>query len=108
MPEQKWNGKAFNLSIPMVPKDGYVSTSGSPIKHDTELSIFHPHSLSSEWQLYLIQKQELWFSGILILKMDFLIHFPCDSHSSVGLNQSKDIPISPTLPLAMVPQHQCA
>lgn len=41
MPEQKWNGKAFNLSIPMVPKDGYVSTSGSPIKHDTELSIFH-------------------------------------------------------------------
>lgn len=42
MPEQKWNGKAFNLSIPMVPKDGYVSTGGSPIKHDTELSIFHP------------------------------------------------------------------
>lgn len=25
----------------MVLKDGYVSTSGSPIKHDTELSIFH-------------------------------------------------------------------
>lgn len=41
MSEQKWNGKAFNLSIPMVLKDGYVSTSGSPIKHDTELSIFH-------------------------------------------------------------------
>lgn len=41
MSEQKWNGKAFNLRIPMVFKDGYVSTSGSPIKHDRDLSIFH-------------------------------------------------------------------
>lgn len=33
-------GKAFNLSIPISLKDGYVSICGFPIKHDAELSIF--------------------------------------------------------------------
>lgn len=34
MPEQKWNGKAFNLSIPTSLRDGYVSICGFSKKHE--------------------------------------------------------------------------
>ena len=114
--KKKWNGKAFNLSIPISLKDEYMSICEFPVKHDTELSIFPLQFLV----LRATMESAIEMRVIVLLYTNFengpshslplclrqvLAYY---SNSSMWLKQSIRHQHLPTLPVAVVLQHQCA